>query len=298
MTYGILLIIFSILKGVKVKMIPDIKLVARQVGDSVIRNSPTILTGLVVVGVVTTTIFAGDAAIKAEHLIEEEKLGKKMTYAMDKLAKEQGRTEIVIPELTKMETIKVAWKVYIPTAIMAGLTIACAIGSNHINLRRNAALSSLYLIAENGLREYQAKVIENLGKGKEAKLREEIIQDRLDKDPVKDKQIIITGRGKSLCYDSLSGRYFEDDMEHIRQVQNDFNLKLLNGEPFMSLNELYQDLGLENTELGHNLGWCTEWGLVDIIFSAKIARDGTVEGRPCIVLEYRIEPQASRPLLC
>ncbi|NLJ49842.1 MAG: hypothetical protein GX428_09720, partial [Candidatus Atribacteria bacterium] len=54
-----------------------------------------------------------------------------------------------------------------------------------------------------------------------------------------------------------------------------------------TLNEFYDELGLEGTELGRNMGWTTEFGLLDISFSAKLTPDNL----PCIVLDYRIGPR-------
>ena len=56
---------------------------------------------------------------------------------------------------------------------------------------------------------------------------------------------------------------------------------------FVPLNELYDMLGLEGTEMGRNAGWDVQNGKLDIQFSAKIATDG----EPCIVLSYPIEPR-------
>jgi hypothetical protein len=102
---------------------------------------------------------------------------------------------------------------------------------------------------------------------------------------LENKEVIVTGKGETLFYDSLSGRYFKNDMENIRKAQNDFNSELLT-EMYKPLNEFYHYISLQDTELGKNLGWDTD-GLLDIHFSAKIASNGV----PCIVLEYRLQPK-------
>jgi hypothetical protein len=188
--------------------------------------------------------------------------------------------------MTPLEMVKLTWKLYVPTVVMGGATIACIIGSNSINLRRNAALASLYSLTETALQEYKEKVIETLGEKKEEKIKSAILQDKLEKDPVDEKQVIITGGGDVLCYESLSARYFRSSVEKIISIQNKFNHCLLS-ERYMTLNELYDELGLEHCSLGERTGWSTEFGLLDIKFESKIAANK----EPCLVLEYRIGPR-------
>ena len=55
---------------------------------------------------------------------------------------------------------------------------------------------------------------------------------------------------------------------------------------YVSLNELYYELGLEGTKLGEQMGWNVDRGLIDLKFSATFSADD----RPCIVLDYRVPP--------
>jgi hypothetical protein len=244
-----------------------------------LENSPTILTGIVVGGTASTLVLAVEGGRRAMR-IENAEMAQREKDAMV-----EGNGEM--PEdLTLREVLELTWKCYVPAAVMGGLTITSAIMANTINQRRNAALAGLYSLAETGLKEYREKVIETLGEKKEAKIREEMLQDKMTKDPVTNKEIIITGNGETLCYDTLSGRYFKGNLENIRRIQNDFNMHL-HHEMYRTLNELYDDLGLEHTELGNNLGWSTDHALLNIDFSAKLTNDG----QPCIVLEFRVGPR-------
>lgn len=242
---------------------------SKMIKRTVSKETPTILTALGVSGLITTVILAVKATPKALWII-------------DKAYYESESNE----PLTRKEIIKLTWKCYVPATVIGGVTIACIVGSNHINLRRNAALVGLYTITAESLKDYQEKVIEEIGKNKELKLRDSLSQDKLNKNPVDESQIIITGTGESLFYDSLSGRYFRSDMESIRKKINDFNMALL-GELYQTLNEWYDLLNLEPTEMGKDIGWEANDGLLEIHFSAKIATNGV----PCIVLEYRKSPK-------
>lgn len=256
----------------------DLQLMLKNVGRSVDRNSPTIFTALAVAGVVSTIAMAIRDTSRAVEAIEEE-----INWRMDEMAPEDND-----PVLDIQDKVKVTWKLYIPTAIMGATTIACIISANHISLRRNAALASLLTIAENAAREYQDKVIEQIGEKKEEKIRDEIAQDHLDKNPIENSTVVITGNGEHTFFDSFSGRYFKSDVETIRRLVNDFNAELLRCAPmFKPINDFYYELGLEPIELGGEMGWNAEDNTLQIsTTSAKV-----VKGEPVIILEYRVWPK-------
>jgi len=244
-----------------------IKRVVRSLGNTIDANFPAILTGVGVAGVLSTVALAIKGTFSAVIVIHEEEA-------------------LSVEKLTQREKLELVWKCYIPTAASSVLTITAIIGANHISTRRNAALLSIYSIADQALKEYQDKVVETIGQKKEEKIRDEIAKDRLDNNPVEGRVIVLTGKGNCLFFDTLSGRYFRSDLETVRRVQNDFN-ELLFNDMFLPLNDLYDMLGLEDTEMGRRAGWDVQNGKLDIQFSAKIATDG----EPCIVLSYSIEPK-------
>jgi hypothetical protein len=239
------------------------------------RESPAILTVLGSMGVITTVVMGIGATPKALLLLEEERLKRDP----------RGNKDIVF---TKMDTVKVVWKCYLPTALMGATTIGCFVGAHSINLRRQAVLASLYTISETSLKKYQEKVIEVIGENKERKIREGLIQDELDQNPASKNEIIVTGGGETLFYDSWSGRYFKSDMEKVRKIQNDLNYNFLGGkDSYLALNDFYMELGLEPVESGNDMGWSLDYGQLELQFTSKI----TDNGIPCIVLNYQIHPK-------
>lgn len=257
--------------------------VAKEVGSFTMKNSSTILAGLSVAGVVTTTLMGIGAKTKADHILAE----KEEQFYKDWMAETgEDPSKYPGPDFTKKDIFLLTWKCYIPTIVMGAATISCIIGGHSINMRRNAALAGLYSLAEKTLQEYQAKVVQTLGEKKEEKVREAILQDKLDRSPVNECKVLVTGKGDSLCFDSLSGQYFMSDIETVRRVINEFNHDVLN-DRWGTVNTLYDDLGLEHTAFGDNQGWSTEWGLLEVGFTTKIASDG----RPCLVLTYKNLPR-------
>lgn len=255
----------------------SIELFGNKIARVIQNNSPTIFTVLGATGVVLTAVLSGDARLKAHRLVQVER---------DSREKDSEVEGYKNDPLSKKDIFLLSWKAYIPTVAMGLTTISCIIAANSINLKRNAALAGLYSITEASLIKYQEKVIQNLGERKAEKLQDEIRQERLDENPVIENQVIITGNGDSLCYDSLSGRYFKSNVESIKKAINDFNLRLIH-DVYRPLNELYDDLGLEPIQMGNDVGWTTDYGLVEVIFSSKLAKDG----QPCLVIEFKVQPR-------
>lgn len=253
--------------------VSGLKVVAQNVGKTINKNSPTILTGLAVAGFVTTVIFAVKATPKALEILEQERVMRR-DYDHDR-------------PISKKDIVKLTWKTYLPTFLMGTTSIGCIIFANHINMRRNAVLSSLYALSETTLKEYQNKVVETIGENKERKIKDEIKGDIIKKNPPKDEAIIITGKGDTLCYDVLSGRYFKSDIETIRKVENETNKRLLSNM-WVSLNELYSDLGLPEIDLGKDIGWDVD-KMLEFHFTSKLTEDG----RPCLVIDYMVGPRLS-----
>lgn len=263
-----------------------IKQVAKNLEGIFQKNSPTILTGVAVAGLFSTVVLAVRATPKAILLMDEDAERRYSNGEVLKLYPEDIKLVTSSMLLTKKQIIQATWKCYIPAAAVGTATIACIIGANSINLRRNAALASVYSITEAAFKEYQAKVTETLGKGKEIKIRDEIAKDRIANNPVSNTEVIFTGKGEVLCLDAISGRYFKSDVQSIKRVENEQN-RILRDEMYVSLNDVYYELGLKPTKLGDELGWNIDRGYIEFDFSSQI----TDEGTPCLVLDYTLSPK-------
>lgn len=240
----------------------------KTVGNKLSEHSPEILTGIGITGLLSTTVLAVKATPKALRLIDE----KKEEYDTD--------------ELTNMEVIKTCWKCYIPAAVTASVSVACIIGANTVNSKRNAVLATAYKLSESAFSEYKEKVIETIGEKKEEEVRDKIAKDRIERNPVNNNEVIITGKGDVLCYDVVSGRYFKSDVDKIRKAENTLNKKLMN-DMYCSLNEFYDLIGLPFTQMGFDLGWNVNDSLVEIEFSTQLSEDDT----PCVVIQYSVLPK-------
>ena len=240
----------------------------KNLGGVISRNSPAILTGLGCAGVLTTAILTGRATLRASEILKME--------APDE-------------QLPVTEIVKLTWKVFIPPVLVGASSITCIIGSNSINQRRNAAISALYSLSETAFREYKEKVVEEIGRSKELKVRDSIAQDRVTTNPVGDRTIIFTGNGEVLCYDALCDRYFKSSAEKIRQQVLELNEDLRN-EMWLDLNDLYYAIGLPSTKLGNQVGFDIDKGYIQVDYTGTL----TPEGQPCLSIDMTVYPKYMR----
>ena len=243
---------------------------AKSIRAGAIKHSPEILVGLGVSGMIATAVLAATATPKALKLI----------------ANRAEEEDCAVEDLTTGEKVKACWKCYIPAAVTGITSAACIIGAHSVDARRNAALAAAYALSDSTLREYKAKVVEVVGEKKEQTIREKVAEEKLKKNPINSSEVIVTGTGTTRCYDDFAGRYFESDIDKIKNAAINLNYQLLNSM-YVSLNDFYDELGLEHTKLGDLVGWRVDRGKVDISFSAHLASDG----KPCLVLEYNVEPE-------
>lgn len=229
------------------------------------RNAPTILTTIGGMGVIATTISAVKATPKALYLLEEAEA-------------EKGE------ELTKIETLKIAAPVYIPSVLIGASTIACIFGANTLNKRQQASLMSAYALLNNSYKEYKNKVKEIFGEYGAQEVEEEIAKDHYVETPVSEN--------KELFYDTYSKRYFESTVYNIQEAEYKLNRDFITRD-YATLNEWYDLIGLEHMPGGDDLGWST--GMVFDYYWENWIDFGhteftTEDGRKCIAITLHSEP--------
>lgn len=231
-------------------------------------NAPALLTGIGIACGVACTITAVKKTPKAMQLMAERK------------------DELDTDKLSTTEVIKSTYKCYISPVLLGSVAIACIIGANSENAKRNAALATAYAITDTAFREYKDKVVEVIGEKKAQNVQDELSKDRLNRHKLVESNVIETGHGKTLCYDAFCGRYFMSDMEHIRKAVNDLNEQLLM-DGSVCVNDFYYLIDLPTGKSGDYMGWDSRTGQVRLDFSSHIAAGGT----PCIVVDFAVSPR-------
>ena len=221
-------------------------------------NSASILTGIGVVGVISTAITTAKLTPKALDILEEREKFKQDNYG---------------ESLTKFEKVLAVTPTYIPAILLGLATCSCIIGSNHINQIRQASLMSAYTYLDSCYKEYQRKVKEVFGEDGEKKVREEL-----------HKEIELYDKygslfEKKLFYDEISKRYFEMSMYEIKDAEYKMN-RMFNFLGALKLNEVYEFFNLGPTEYGETVGWAAlrDWEVIgyswiEVTFDEITTRD-------------------------
>ena len=148
-------------------------------GRNMRKNAPVILGG----AAITTTVLAVAEGIrttfKVGYLIDDYKYD--MLRLESKFQGEYTYLDIRKESITKEEIFQIAWKEYIPTAVLTTTAVMSMVGALYIQNKRNAALAGVYALSEASLKEYKEKVLANVGEKKAQKIREDISEDSIRK---------------------------------------------------------------------------------------------------------------------
>lgn len=248
-----------------------------------------IMLGTAIAGTVFTAVTSWKAGIKADKILAEQKA---KLEGNEKDMIEGGADEEQIKEMKKevtIETVKRMAPVVAPVVLSASGTIISVIGGYKVASKQIAVLSSLYSMSEKAYAEYQDKAKEFLGDKKSGELHDKVKEQRiLNNPPGESDTIINTGKGTTLCLDDWSGRYFYSSPEEIRKAFNIINKRMMD-EYYISLNELYSELGLPDIKLGEDIGFNIDDGLIDIehLFTAALHNNNT----PILSLDYEVSPK-------
>ena len=226
-------------------------------------NAPQILTGGTVVGVIGTAYLAAKGGMKASRILDKEQRNARI------------RPDLPLP---KKAQIQLTWKCYVPAVIVGGATVASAIGSQKMMGKRAAVAATAYSVMEREFAEYRNKVVEELGKGKEDKIRNEIAQEKVRQTTA--TEIIQIGEGTQLCCELWTMRYFRSSRESLDRAVAEINRRMIT-DMYVTLDEFYELIGLDYTSQSHHLGWDGSRPM-----EIKIQAVMGPNGDPCLAFDY------------
>lgn len=266
--------------------------------------SPQILTGVGVVGVVTSGVLASKATLKLEPIIEDIRLNVevandlKATKTADEYSSTQYKRDITQTYVRGgLEIVKL----YGPAFTTMTLSVFCLVSAQGIMQKRNAALVAAYKSVEQTFSEYRKRVIDEYGVEKDAEFRTTI---RETQETDEDGNVRTVRRFDGTAA-SRYARFFDElnpnwekkaeyNLMFLKSVQNHMNDKLhVQGHLF--LNEVYDRLGYDRTPEGALVGWVmggdgdnyVDFNIYDFQSEAKRAFYAGVE--PSILLDFNVD---------
>ena len=237
------------------------------------KHSPEILVVTGVIGVVTSAVLACKATRKLDSVLEEskEQIDKIKDYIEEEGYSEEYTEKDASKDLTITYTqsaLKIA-KLYGPSVILGAVSIGAIFGGHNILRKRNVALAAAYTAVDKGFKDYRNRVIERFGKELDRELKYNIKSDtvevtELDEDG-NEKTSKVTVKTVDPNELSEFARFYDDgctgwtkdpelNLVFLKKQQCWAN-DLLKSRGWLTLNEVYDMLGITRTAAGMVVGW-------------------------------------------
>lgn len=220
-------------------------------------DSPALMFGAGIVGVIGGTVLACRATLKVEEVLNEANEKFEQVNKAKTLENYSDRDAQKDQSLIYIKSGVAIIKLYSPAIVVGGLGIAALTRSHNILTKRNAALTTAYAALDRGFREYRARVVDKYGQDQDREFRyggeavevDGKIQTRVSQDP-------------SAIYARVWAQHttscWTNDPDYntvfLRLQQNQMNDRL-RSKGHIFLNEVYDALGLSRTAAGSVVGW-------------------------------------------
>ena len=229
------------------------------------KNSPTVLFGAGVVGVITTAVLASRATLKLDKVINETQQNLMALETM-----KETRTEYTSSDFHKdaiyiyTKSVAEIGKLYAPTIVVGTMSIGALAGAHRILNQRNLALSAAYAAVDRSFAQYRERVIADLGEAKDDEYRFGV-EDHTITRKTPTGEIVVSEKHVNPNYYSPYARFFDEVSQNwsrtseynfifLRAQQNYAN-DLLASRGHVFLNEIYDMLGIERSRAGAVVGW-------------------------------------------
>ena len=249
-----------------------VKDMASRVGFVLQKNAPDILTGVGIVGFITSSVLIGRASMKLEGQITELKDNLKIVdrcleEKADSYSEEDAKKDRIM--MYTHASIKIA-KLYTPAVSIGMISIGCVLKSHYIMKNRMLSLSAAYATLAVGYKAYQDRVAAKYGEEAEKEIRynintvtteETVIGKKGKETTVVTETKVMDAQGMHSPYAKIfdeSNMNFERDSEinvNFLTAQQRFANDKLHARGHLFLNEVYDMLGFPRTKAGQVVGW-------------------------------------------
>lgn len=246
--------------------------ITRNIGKATMvlkKHSPTILTVCGIVAGVAATGFAVKATLHCDEVLDRH--NEKMTDIKKARIAADNDEDIDYPEHAEKRDKQVVYlqtaldfaRLYMPTVLLTGLSITCVLSAHNILSKRNAAVMAAFAALSDQFESYREKVVEELGKDKDA----EFIRGISEVEMLDDETGEVIERKKVQSKELSELDAFFDELspvwDHFNSEMNVARLRstikwandqlLIHGHVFV--NDIRRQLGMPDTTSGAVMGW-------------------------------------------
>lgn len=242
------------------------------------KNSPAILVGTGIVGVVATVILGCKASTKVEGILADTKEKVKVIHEAAEnqellesgaYSKQDAKKDLA---LVYTQTGLSLAKLYAPTIITGTLSIASILASHKILHGRYVGVAAAYSTVATSFKDYRKRVAERFGEEVENEIRHNIKSKEVEKTTTDENGNEVTTTETVKYTDKAQTSEFAkwfDELSPYHQGDAGYNLTflkqqqryandLLQSKEIVLLNDVYDLLGIPRTRAGAVVGWLKE----------------------------------------
>ena len=250
----------------KLNLVNNMSRSFHKVGFQVKKHSPAMLLVAGITGVVVGTVMACKATTKVNDILEESKEKLDVIKSNEEISEKAAKKEITV---AYAQTGLKLTKLYGPSLLVGGLSIASILASYKILNGRNVALTAAYAAVDKGFKDYRKNVKERFGDKVDHELKHNIKQEIVktieidengnEKQEEKTVEVSYLDQYSDFAkfFDETSSAWVRDaeqNLVFLKMQQNYANDKL-KAQGYLYLNDVYKMLGIPATKAGHVVGW-------------------------------------------
>lgn len=224
------------------------------------QNSPTLLFGAGVVGMIGSTVLACRATLKLEDVVRsmQNDLDVAKSIEHPEYSEQDRRKDTAI--IWTRGVLEVT-RLYGPAILVGSVSVAALTQSHNILQERNAALAAAYAAVDKAFDKYRDRVIEKYGEDEDRYLRYGSEEVEVEDEKGKKKTVVRVSSDEPSMYarffDQLSTQWSKEPEYNLvfLRCQQSWANDMLKVRGHLFLNEVYDALGIERTKAGAVVGW-------------------------------------------
>lgn len=238
------------------------------------KYSPEILLGLGIIGGIGSAVLACKETLKLNDILEEHnntldaiKKVSETEELKEKYDENTVKHDIIV---TYKNTIIDVTKLYAPSIVLGGLSIASVLASNNIIKKRNLALAAAYTAIDKSFKEYRNRVVEKFGSDVDKELRYGAVKkDIIEATVNEDGTTTTTVKTANVSTDEYTV-YFDKTTSCYATGIDDYDLMFLRSQEsyatdrlkvtgYITLDDIISSLGIEPNDFLKKAGMVVGW---------------------------------------
>lgn len=258
------------------------------------KQSPHILFGAGLAGIVGSAILACKATLKLGEVLDETRTTVEAIKATSDFMPERYKKELAY---TYGQGTYQICRLYAP-AVLIGAASLAALTSSHIVLsRRNAALTAAYAAVAQAYSDYRERVKAEVGPERELDIYHSVVKKEIKGADGEKKELNVADPNTWSPYARFfdeGSRNWKKNAEYNRtylEIQQRYFNQLLTARGHVFLNEVYDQLDIPRTKAGQVVGWVRDGVDRYIDFGIYQASSSNFinEVEPRILLDFNVD---------